>query len=89
MYLTVQTTITWASANDQQANSLFNSTRANQLSIMVANNETDGVVLKSNTANSGSIKFIDTTSAQTWINFVETLATEYGKTIISTAITPL
>lgn len=89
MELTTQTTITWNSLDDMQGNVEMNQTRANQLQLMVKNNQTDGVVVKSNTANSGTIKFVDVPSAQTWINFVQNLAAEYNKNIISTSVTTL
>jgi len=89
MQLTTQTTITWNSLDDMQGNVYMNQTRANQLQAMVANNQTDGVVVKSNTANSGTIKFVDVESAQTWITFVQSLATEHNKNIVSTSVTTL
>jgi outer membrane receptor protein involved in Fe transport len=89
MILTKQTTVVWLSKDDMGGNNDLNQERSNQLSIMVKNNLTDGVVSKNDAANTVSIKFIDTTSAQTWINFVETLAKEYDKTIISATITSL
>ena len=84
--LTKRTIIVWASEEDMNGNTFYIQARANQLSGMIANNLTDGVGTKTDPAT-GSIKFIDDSSANSWISFVSNLASEYNKTIISTEIT--
>jgi len=89
MNLTTQSTIVWLTYDDMMDNISFRLARSNQLNIMISMSQTDGKANISNTTNTGILKFVDVESAQTWITFVQSLATEHNKNIVSTSVTIL
>lgn len=79
------TVITWASYEDQNDNLELDDARTAKLTSMAEENKTDGEAIVITPAVTKRF-FIDVASAQEYIDFIVAAASQYGSTIISTAI---
>jgi hypothetical protein len=88
MNLTVKTIVKWNSMADM-GNPNIAFTRQDKILELKDLGKTDGVVERNDTELTGTLKFIDNTSAEEWINYITSLTTEKGIQLVSTQIVPV
>jgi len=82
---TTSTVITWASYEDQHDNLELDDARTGKLNTLASEGKTDGEALVVSPTVTKRF-FIDVAAAQDYIDFITAAATQYGSTIVSTAI---
>jgi hypothetical protein len=88
MNLTVKTIVKWNSMADM-GNPNIAFTRQDKILELKDLGKTDGIVDRNDAELTGTLKFIDNTSAEEWVNYITSLTTEKGIQLVSTQIVPI